>query len=119
MTATVRFSPVAFGAALTLCAAGLVVLISAQATAGSLTGVLLAVGSVGAGWFLIVNYRFSNFLGPVVGFPPDKLRQRAADALFELLVASPEKASVEVAIGAADALLLSRAAAFTGALVIR
>ena len=34
--------------------------------------ILLAVGSVGAGWFLIVNYRFSNFLGPVVGFPPDK-----------------------------------------------
>src|ERR1700733_1320603 len=34
--------------------------------------VLLAIGSVGAGWFLIVNYRFSNFLGPVVGFPPDK-----------------------------------------------
>jgi NADH-quinone oxidoreductase subunit L len=34
--------------------------------------ILLAIGSVGAGWFLIVNYRFSNFLSPVVGAPPDK-----------------------------------------------
>jgi len=34
--------------------------------------ILLAVGSVAAGWFLIVNYRFSNFLAPVVGAPPDK-----------------------------------------------
>jgi NADH-quinone oxidoreductase subunit L len=34
--------------------------------------VLLAIGSVAAGWFLIVNYRFSNFLSPVVGAPPDK-----------------------------------------------
>jgi NADH-quinone oxidoreductase subunit L len=32
--------------------------------------ILLAVGSVIAGWFLIVNSRFVNFLGPVVGFPP-------------------------------------------------
>src|SRR6201994_4006577 len=32
--------------------------------------ILLAVGSVVAGWFLIVNSRFVNFLGPVVGFPP-------------------------------------------------
>ncbi len=34
--------------------------------------ILLAVGSVVAGWFLIVNYRFADFLGPVVGLPPDK-----------------------------------------------
>src|ERR1700753_428516 len=27
--------------------------------------VLLAIGSVGAGWFLIVNYRFADFLAPV------------------------------------------------------
>ena len=33
--------------------------------------VLLAIGSVAAGWFLIVNYRFANFLAPVVGSPPD------------------------------------------------
>ena len=32
--------------------------------------ILLAVGSVAAGWFLIVNSRLVNFLGPVVGFPP-------------------------------------------------
>src|ERR1700749_3924961 len=29
--------------------------------------ILLAVGSVAAGWFLIVNYRFADFLAPVVG----------------------------------------------------
>ena len=34
--------------------------------------ILLAVGSVAAGWFLIVNSRFADFLGPVVGLPPDK-----------------------------------------------
>ena len=34
--------------------------------------ILLAVGSVAAGWFLIVNYRFADFLAPVVGMPPDK-----------------------------------------------
>jgi NADH-quinone oxidoreductase subunit L len=34
--------------------------------------ILLAVGSVAAGWFLIVNYRFADFLAPVVGAPPDK-----------------------------------------------
>src|ERR1700760_1226352 len=33
--------------------------------------ILLAVGSVAAGWFLIVDSRFSNFLAPVVGSPPD------------------------------------------------
>jgi NADH-quinone oxidoreductase subunit L len=33
--------------------------------------ILLAVGSVVAGWFLIVDSRFSNFLSPVVGSPPD------------------------------------------------
>jgi NADH-quinone oxidoreductase subunit L len=33
--------------------------------------ILLAVGSVAAGWFLIVDSRFSNFLSPVVGVPPD------------------------------------------------
>ena len=33
--------------------------------------ILLAIGSVGAGWFLIVNSRFADFLGPVVGLPPD------------------------------------------------
>jgi NADH-quinone oxidoreductase subunit L len=32
--------------------------------------ILLAVGSVVAGWFLIVDARFSNFLAPVVGVPP-------------------------------------------------
>jgi NADH-quinone oxidoreductase subunit L len=32
--------------------------------------ILLAVGSVAAGWFLIVDSRFSNFLAPVVGLPP-------------------------------------------------
>jgi NADH-quinone oxidoreductase subunit L len=32
--------------------------------------ILLAVGSVAAGWFLIVNSRLVNFLGPVVGYPP-------------------------------------------------
>ncbi|MGH3293741.1 MAG: NADH-quinone oxidoreductase subunit L [Trebonia sp.] len=32
--------------------------------------ILLAVGSVAAGWFLIVDSRFSNFLAPVVGSPP-------------------------------------------------
>jgi NADH-quinone oxidoreductase subunit L len=33
--------------------------------------ILLAVGSIVAGWFLIVNSRFSNFLSPVVGAPPE------------------------------------------------
>jgi NADH-quinone oxidoreductase subunit L len=33
--------------------------------------ILLAVGSVGAGWFLIVNSRLVDFLAPVVGLPPD------------------------------------------------
>jgi NADH-quinone oxidoreductase subunit L len=32
--------------------------------------ILLAVGSVGAGAFLIVNDRFVDFLGPVTGLPP-------------------------------------------------
>jgi len=32
--------------------------------------ILLAIGSVAAGWFLIVNSRFANFLSPVVGAPP-------------------------------------------------
>jgi NADH-quinone oxidoreductase subunit L len=32
--------------------------------------ILLAVGSVAAGWFLIVDSRFSGFLAPVVGSPP-------------------------------------------------
>jgi NADH-quinone oxidoreductase subunit L len=32
--------------------------------------VLLAIGSVGAGWYLIVNQRFQDFLAPVVGTPP-------------------------------------------------
>src|SRR5579859_6151850 len=32
--------------------------------------ILLAVGSVGAGAFLIVGQRFENFLGPVTGVPP-------------------------------------------------
>jgi NADH-quinone oxidoreductase subunit L len=34
--------------------------------------ILLAVGSVASGWFLIVNYRFADFLAPVVGAPPDQ-----------------------------------------------
>ncbi len=34
--------------------------------------ILLAIGSVAAGWFLIVNSRFAGFLAPVVGLPPDK-----------------------------------------------
>jgi NADH-quinone oxidoreductase subunit L len=33
--------------------------------------ILLAVGSVGAGWFLIVNSRLVDFLAPVVGLPPE------------------------------------------------
>jgi NADH-quinone oxidoreductase subunit L len=33
--------------------------------------ILLAIGSVAAGWFLIVNYRLSDFLAPVVGVPPE------------------------------------------------
>jgi NADH-quinone oxidoreductase subunit L len=33
--------------------------------------ILLAVGSVGAGWFLIVNSRLVDFLAPVVGLPPN------------------------------------------------
>jgi NADH-quinone oxidoreductase subunit L len=33
--------------------------------------ILLAIGSVGAGWFLIVNSRLAGFLAPVVGLPPD------------------------------------------------
>jgi NADH-quinone oxidoreductase subunit L len=33
--------------------------------------ILLAVGSVGAGWFLIVNSRLVDFLAPVVGVPPE------------------------------------------------
>jgi NADH-quinone oxidoreductase subunit L len=33
--------------------------------------ILLAIGSVAAGWFLIVNSRFADFLSPVVGLPPD------------------------------------------------
>jgi NADH-quinone oxidoreductase subunit L len=33
--------------------------------------ILLAVGSVGAGAFLIIGQRFSSFLSPVVGTPPD------------------------------------------------
>jgi len=32
--------------------------------------ILLAVGSVGAGAFLIIGRRFENFLGPVTGLPP-------------------------------------------------
>jgi NADH-quinone oxidoreductase subunit L len=32
--------------------------------------ILLAVGSVAAGWFLIVDSRLSDFLAPVVGTPP-------------------------------------------------
>ena len=32
--------------------------------------ILLAIGSVGAGAFLIINNRFVNFLGPVTGVPP-------------------------------------------------
>jgi len=32
--------------------------------------ILLAIGSVAAGWFLIVNSRFADFLKPVVGLPP-------------------------------------------------
>jgi NADH-quinone oxidoreductase subunit L len=32
--------------------------------------VILAIGSVGAGAFLIVGQRFENFLSPVVGVPP-------------------------------------------------
>jgi NADH-quinone oxidoreductase subunit L len=32
--------------------------------------ILLAVGSVGAGAFLIIGHRFENFLGPVTGLPP-------------------------------------------------
>ena len=32
--------------------------------------ILLAVGSVGAGAFLIIGRRFENFLGPVTGVPP-------------------------------------------------
>jgi NADH-quinone oxidoreductase subunit L len=32
--------------------------------------ILLAVGSVGAGFFLIVGQRFEDFLGPVTGVPP-------------------------------------------------
>jgi NADH-quinone oxidoreductase subunit L len=32
--------------------------------------ILLAIGSIAAGWFLIVDSRFSNFLSPVVGSPP-------------------------------------------------
>jgi NADH-quinone oxidoreductase subunit L len=32
--------------------------------------ILLAVGSVGAGGFLIIGQRFENFLGPVTGLPP-------------------------------------------------
>ena len=32
--------------------------------------ILLAVGSVGAGGFLIIGQRLENFLGPVTGFPP-------------------------------------------------
>jgi NADH-quinone oxidoreductase subunit L len=33
--------------------------------------ILLAIGSVAAGWFLIVDSRFASFLSPVVGSPPD------------------------------------------------
>jgi NADH-quinone oxidoreductase subunit L len=33
--------------------------------------ILLAVGSIAAGWFLIVNSRFADFLKPVVGVPPE------------------------------------------------
>jgi NADH-quinone oxidoreductase subunit L len=32
--------------------------------------ILLAVGSVAAGWFLIVDSRFADFLAPIVGMPP-------------------------------------------------
>src|ERR1700730_3318159 len=34
--------------------------------------ILLAVGCVGAGWFLIFNSGFADFLAPVVGLPPDQ-----------------------------------------------
>jgi NADH-quinone oxidoreductase subunit L len=34
--------------------------------------ILLAVGSIAAGGFLIVNQRFEDFLGPVTGLPPVK-----------------------------------------------
>jgi NADH-quinone oxidoreductase subunit L len=33
--------------------------------------ILLAVGSVAAGGFLIIGERFANFLGPVTGLPPE------------------------------------------------
>jgi len=32
--------------------------------------IILAIGSVGAGAFLIIGQRFENFLGPVTGVPP-------------------------------------------------
>ena len=40
--------------------------------------IVLAIGSVGAGAFLILNDRLQNFLAPVVGVPPDLARRRSA-----------------------------------------
>jgi NADH-quinone oxidoreductase subunit L len=48
--------------------------------------ILLAVGSVVSGWFLIVNSRFANFLGPVVGFPPESHGIWSAPGIITLVL---------------------------------
>jgi NADH-quinone oxidoreductase subunit L len=49
--------------------------------------ILLAIGSVAAGWFLIVNYRFVNFLAPVVGAPPTRHGIWSAPGIIALVLA--------------------------------
>jgi NADH-quinone oxidoreductase subunit L len=49
--------------------------------------ILLAVGSVGAGAFLIIGRRFENFLGPVTGVPPTSHGVFTVPGLIALLLA--------------------------------
>src|SRR5580658_6279923 len=49
--------------------------------------ILLAVGSVGAGAFLIIGRRFEDFLGPVTGLPPTAHGVFTVPGLIALLLA--------------------------------
>ncbi len=49
--------------------------------------ILLAVGSVGAGAFLIIGRRFENFLGPVTGVPPTSHGVFTVPGLIALVLA--------------------------------
>jgi NADH-quinone oxidoreductase subunit L len=48
--------------------------------------ILLAVGSVGAGAFLILGQRFETFLGPVTGVPPVKHGLFSVSAIVALVL---------------------------------